>query len=736
MSSYLSPSYAEGKVPVNGVALINRHEISSTQEKELQRFIDNHSHILQWKDPEPIIQPPTRRTPSHHYDDARRTLSRGPSPFEGGYNSLDRFVQMKAKKMEEAPTISGSDLPIAPNIDGHNYTEEFPGLEYLSDNTFIEQLIKAGQVKLSSQGLISQPNSRASSAMGGSYNQAPPSSYSTMTYQSSQPSQNQSNYYSSEHSTTTNYPPSTNYGTAPSQYGSIGNVSSHYGTLRGGIKQGTLPPTSPYSSLKRKGVSWLDQERARSLSPGFHQSTPAALSLLAEAPTPCVARRLSPSDILPLNNVHRFVISSPSRLLLPILKKTEEMSQYGSASNLNSFRERTGSPSYTSLGKHRDDYNRFETARHAENRQQRQSSAERDESRFSGFGDRPGSGVELSGFNWNGGEVITSPTQLPKSLKPRRIYYSPIGDGTVAADGMELKRRPVDLTPRVTVTQLQHVERGEKGRDGLNIYEKNWSTGGSVPPSEAGFGSEYGPGSGRNSRAGGALSPVSEPIHKAPAYNANSGPGAGLPNHGLNNGNAPAGDPFGSGHGRPGSGLGGGDGLGAPFGSQSNLGPPKDGRNSVASSLFSDPSYRLDTKTGYLITNPRELIHQYATMTPVAIMDDRTDHTPATTTVSKQSFYRKTEETTEERYAPHAPYKAQHAVASPNKFVRQLRDDTMTHTQREANTHLDSLNHKDPHYEQRVNDIRQRTYSSRGQDDIDQLTQQLVSGLQTGTSRY
>ena len=40
---------------------------------------------------------------------------------------------------------------------------------------------------------------------------------------------------------------------------------------------------------------------------------------------------------------------------------------------------------------------------------------------------------------------------------------------------------------------------------------------------------------------------------------------------------------------------------------------------SVAST--NDPYRIVDTKTGYLITNPRELIHQYATTTPIAIMD-------------------------------------------------------------------------------------------------------------------
>ncbi|KHJ95002.1 hypothetical protein OESDEN_05059, partial [Oesophagostomum dentatum] len=113
-------------------------------------------------------------------------------------------------------------------------------------------------------------------------------------------------------------------------------------------------------------------------------------------------------------------------------------------------------------------------------------------------------------------QIITDPSQLPKSLKPRRLYYSPIGDGTVAADGVELKRRPPDMSPRVTITQMQHVDRGSKGHDGLNVYEKSWVNPlGSQAGSEAGYGSEYGggPGSGRNSRAD-ALSPSGDPYGK------------------------------------------------------------------------------------------------------------------------------------------------------------------------------------------------------------------------------
>ncbi|VDK55635.1 unnamed protein product, partial [Cylicostephanus goldi] len=212
-----------------------------------------------------------------------------------------------------------------------------------------------------------------------------------------------------------------------------------------------------------------------------------------------------------------------------------------------------------------------------------------------------------------------------------------------------------------------------------------------------------------------------------------TGDGYGGPGSGGYGGPGGGGYGGGPGSGRPGSGLGGRDPYGTldsrsghPYGSNGNL---------VASSVFSDPSYRFDTKTGYLITNPRELIHQYATTTPVAVME-AADNTPSTTTITKQSLYRKTEETTEERFSPYAPYKAASNVPSPNKFVRQLRDDTMTHTQREANTHMDPLIQRDAHADhQRINEVRTKSNIIRGHDDIDSLTQQLVHGLQT-SSRF
>lgn len=65
-------------------------------------------------------------------------------------------------------------------------------------------------------------------------------------------------------------------------------------------------------------------------------------------------------------------------------------------------------PSYNIRSKFlQDDYNRYETARSRSNASQRQRE-EDERSRFSGYGDRPGSGVEFMPTKWHGGEVSIS----------------------------------------------------------------------------------------------------------------------------------------------------------------------------------------------------------------------------------------------------------------------------------------------------------------------------------------
>ncbi|CAJ0956473.1 unnamed protein product, partial [Mesorhabditis belari] len=397
------------------------------------------------------------------------------------------------------------------------------------------------------------------------------------------------------------------------------------------------------------------------------------------------------------------------------------MSHYGSTGNLSG---RGASPSYASLGRHRDDYNRFETKRHHDSLNR--SSAERqliDLSKFSGYGARPGSGVEMTEHRWTGGEIITDPSQMPKGLKPRRMFYSPIGDGVVAADGVEKKRGPVDLSPRVTITTLSKVDRGERGQGGVNVYEKEWS---STLPGEGVAGSVF-DGNFPNVPDGGrgkSMEKPPAPLPPAPEPATDRG----------NRGNA------------------GPTALHTPIRAaepapislarEPYYPPYEEPVRPISVASTNDPYRIVDTKTGYLITNPRELIHQYATTTPIAIMD-LNDGTPVQKHTSVKSMYQTLEtQETEQRFAPYAPYRVHQngnshgghggsGVVSPNRFVRNLRDETMTHSQREANTHLDALNQRDPNASQKISEIRQRTMTRGGHDDIDQLTNQLLNGLNT-----
>lgn len=48
----------------------------------------------------------------------------------------------------------------------------------------------------------------------------------------------------------------------------------------------------------------------------------------------------------------------------------------------------------------------------------------------------------------------------------------------VAADGIELKKGPVDLTPKVEIIHQRIVEKGDKGQAGKTVTERTWTTGG------------------------------------------------------------------------------------------------------------------------------------------------------------------------------------------------------------------------------------------------------------------
>ena len=140
---------------------------------------------------------------------------------------------------------------------------------------------------------------------------------------------------------------------------------------------------------------------------------------------------------------------------------------------------------------------------------------------------------------------MTDPLLVNKSLKPRRMYYSPIGDGVVAADGIELKRIPREQTPRVSVIHQRYVEKGAPGKDGVRVMEKTWTTGGDGGSEIGGTraGSEFGggfPDSGRNSRATNVTSPFSALGDPLGFSNTPSGPGSGLGTSNLNKPAPPA----------------------------------------------------------------------------------------------------------------------------------------------------------------------------------------------------
>ncbi|EJW79145.1 hypothetical protein WUBG_09948, partial [Wuchereria bancrofti] len=255
------------------------------------------------------------------------------------------------------------------------------------------------------------------------------------------------------------------------------------------------------------------------------------------------------------------------------------MSYYGNTGNINrgrdnQFPEYSPTSNYQSYGKHPDDYNRYETARSRSHTLQRQREDD-ERSRFSGYGDRPGSGVEFMPTKWHGGEIITDPEHLPRSLKPRRLYYSPIGDGVVAADGVELKRAPKDMSPKITVTHSRTLDRGEPGHDGYNIYNRT-----TAHDLGNDYGSDMG-GSGRDSRLTGGISPGSD------SYGQQSGVSPGMSYGGRD-----------SDYKRPGSGTGAGGGGGGAGGGTGGTGGYSTGSGGGSTPFGHGKDYSSDTGSG------------------------------------------------------------------------------------------------------------------------------------------
>jgi hypothetical protein len=477
------------KVVVNGVDLVNREQLSKSQNRELQRFIDNNSHLLGFYD---------------RPKDERDSVATN----DGGY--------------------FGGKYDASLNRSSKNY-------DYDSDKRGTQSLNRIGS-PYSDYG--SKGRKGVSFADDGKGGKKRASSHS--------PSHNDR---------------SSGYGSTYDPYGSGAGLNDRRGTGNYGNYG-----NSPASTIDRRPAS----ARGANSGSGGRGNRQLDQSLRSRTESPSSQFKWKPYSSYNPDD-ERTTVAPPFPSWL---------------------KDRSLTPAYSSLQRHPDNYNRYGTEKYWS--QANRSSREKDEEiKFYGFGDRVGSGIELSRKRWTGGELITDPTYLQKSLKPRTMFYSPIGDGTVAADGIELKPGPPDLTPRVHVTHERIIERSA-GKAGRRVYEKTWDTGGRGPNDDDGRGAGW---------------PNDDDGRGKGWPNDDDGRGKGWPNDdGNRNG---LGDPYGT--------LGSGDGY------------PR----STPLSFDSDRVPREGwTKT--FIVNPRELINQYGTETLTTIFDLE-DHTPKTLTTIKET---------------------------------------------------------------------------------------------------
>ncbi|KAL7071478.1 hypothetical protein ACQ4LE_009082 [Meloidogyne hapla] len=303
---------------------------------------------------------------------------------------------------------------------------------------------------------------------------------------------------------------------------------------------------------------------------------------------------------------------------------------------------KTDLPTYSALPRSMDDFNRFQSHEHRE--EQLRKSQERDESvKFYGYGDHRVSGLELRPKRWQGGEAVNDPNIMKKSLKPRRLFYSPIGDGVVEADGIEMKYPPRDLTPRRYVYHQRFTEQ-DPGAPGIRVSEKTWHEGGDDgEPQGATFRSwPEGPDAGDGDRGRGG-----PPRDDGDDARGKGGPPVKWPADDLDDGR---------GRKRPNDydeddGKGPGDGLG-PLGRFPLLGDDDGGRPKRGDELdalggkggtpygpVGDNGGRTPREGWQIefISNPRECINIYGTDTITNIFDLE-DHTPKTLTTIKETY--------------------------------------------------------------------------------------------------
>ncbi|KAE9556357.1 hypothetical protein FO519_000397 [Halicephalobus sp. NKZ332] len=240
-------------------------------------------------------------------------------------------------------------------------------------------------------------------------------------------------------------------------------------------------PSSEYGTGKRKEVSWSDGVRAKSHSPTFDDSSRRRNrdgfgdpDYLRNQGQRYPHDQYSSLDRDRDNKARERRSPSWGKPWVGNLGSKEDVSSSGKPWHTY-LKDRENSPAYSTLQRHPDDYNRYETRKYIV--KELEKTRRDDTAKFYGFGDRVGSGIELTPKRWAGGQIISDPTFLKKSLKPRRLFYSPIGDGVVEADGVEMKRGPKDMTPRRYVTHEKFIDPGSGGHDGVNIYETRWAEG-------------------------------------------------------------------------------------------------------------------------------------------------------------------------------------------------------------------------------------------------------------------
>lgn len=509
----VSPAVPD-KLVVNGVDLVNQEELSASQQRELQRYIDANAHLLGFMDKEKEQEEQENR-------------------FAGAGGKL---------------TMNGTGISSSmPSMGG----------------------------KYESQSLRRAP---PTAAVGGAHDD-----FSGSTY-----------------------------GRPPSTTQSLNRMA-------------TGTPLSEYGTGKRKGVSWSDVAaptgRMRSHSPpqNFYRNSGEfsdSIGTLDDSSRDYrrakIARDQSPQystidrQRTPYDQDSAYWSPSPWGGASLDRKESEKGQKWKGFAKQDL-------PTYSALERSQDDFNPYQTHAHREEVIGLRKSQERDEAiKFYGYGDHRVSGLELKPKHWEGGEAVTDPNIMNKSLKPRRFYYSPIGDGVVNADGVEMKRPPPDLTPRRYVYHQRYVEQ-EPGQGGLRVTEDTWHTGGCDFGDGAGAGSGPGLQSDDGGRGiGDRISSVQQPLVQDRAKRDKSPVAIG--DFASPTGKYPSKFPVDDGS----AGLVKDDGLGAG-GPPADSGPPREGW------------------TITYIANPRECINVYGSTTLTNIFDLE-DHTPKTITTVKETF--------------------------------------------------------------------------------------------------